>query len=73
MCNVRLVGAWGKRRAVMNGARMIRSEKLREHQYREGYAISLEGKRVEWNGGSNVEHMWEQGKRAKVGTARKVF
>ena len=26
------------------GARRIRSEKLREHHYREGYARSLEGK-----------------------------
>ena len=31
-------------------ARRIRSEKLREHQYREGHARSLEGKRVEWDG-----------------------
>ena len=30
------------------GARRIRSEKLREHQYREGYTRSLEGKGVEW-------------------------
>ena len=39
-------------------ARRIRSEKLREHQYREGYAKSLEGKRVEWDGDDNVDHMW---------------
>ena len=44
---VRLVGAWIKRRDVMVGARMIRSEKPREHQYRERYDRSLEGKRVE--------------------------
>ena len=30
----------------MEGARKIRSEKLREHQYREEYTRSLEGKRV---------------------------
>ena len=29
----------------MDGARRIRSEKLREHHYREEYARSLEGKR----------------------------
>ena len=34
--------------------RRIISEKLREHQYREGYARSLEGKRVEWDGHINV-------------------
>ena len=44
----------------MDGARRIRSEK---HQYREEYARSLVGKRVEWNGENNVEHMWEQVKR----------
>ena len=43
----------------MDGARRIRREKLREHQYKEGYARSLEGKRVEWDGENNVEHMWE--------------
>ena len=46
------------------GARGIRSEKLREHQYREGYARSLEGKGAEWEGDNNVENMWEQVKRA---------
>ena len=46
-----------KRREVVDGARRIRSEKLGEHQYREGYARSLEGKRVEWNGKYNVKHM----------------
>ena len=43
----------------MVGARRIRSEKLRENQYREGYARSLEGKRVEWDVDNNIEHMWE--------------
>ena len=36
-----------KRKWVVVGARRIRSEKLREHQCREGYARSLEGKGVE--------------------------
>ena len=31
----------------MVGARMIRNEKLKEHQVKEGYARSLEGMRVE--------------------------
>ena len=57
LCNVRLVGAWIKRREVVVGARKIRSEKLREHRYRERYARSLEGKGVEWDGDNNVEHM----------------
>ena len=47
-----VVGAWVNRREVVVGARMIRSEKLREHKYREGYAWSLEGKTVEWDGES---------------------
>ena len=46
LCKVRLVGAWIKKREVVVGARKIRSEKLREHQYREGYVRSLEGKGV---------------------------
>ena len=41
----------------MDIARRIISEKLREHRYREGYARSLEGKRVEWDGENNVKHM----------------
>ena len=60
LCKVRLVGAWIKRRGVVLGARRIRSEKLREHQYREEYARSLEGKGVELNEKNNVEYMWEQ-------------
>ena len=31
------------------GARRIRSEKMREHQYKEGYARSLEGKGLGWD------------------------
>ena len=56
----------------MVGARMIRSEKLREQQYRESYARSLEGKGVEWDGDDNVENMWEQVKQAMVKSAREV-
>ena len=41
LCKVRLAGVWIIRKEVVNGARKIRSEKLREHQYREGYATSL--------------------------------
>ena len=33
-CKVRLVGGWIKRREVVVGARRIRNEKLRGHQYR---------------------------------------
>ena len=50
----------------------IRSEKLMEHQYREGYVSSLEGKGVEWDGDNNVEHMWEQVKWAMVESVREV-
>ena len=41
MCH-QLVGTWIRRREVVNGARRIRSEKLREHQYMVGYARCLE-------------------------------
>ena len=40
--------------------RRIRRGKMREHQYREGYARSLEGKGVEWDGDDNVKHIWDQ-------------
>ena len=43
----------------MDGARRIRSEKLRKHQCREGCARSLEEKGVEWDGDNSVEHLWE--------------
>ena len=69
LCKFRLVGAWIKRREVVDGAW---SEKLREHQYREGYVRSLEGKRVEWDGENNFNHMWEQVKRAVVENSREV-
>ena len=55
----------------MVGARRIRSEKLRKDWYREGYARSLEGKRVERDV-DNVKHMWEQVKRAMIKSAREV-
>ena len=45
---------------------------MKEHQYREGYARSFEFKGVEWAGDDNVEHMWEQVKRALVESAREV-
>ena len=56
----------------MDAARKIGTEKLREHQYRKEYARSLQGKRVEWDGEHNIEHMWEQVKRAMVQSAREV-
>ena len=43
-----------KRRKGVDGARRIRNEKLKEHQYREGYARSLEGKKVEWDRENNL-------------------
>ena len=55
----------------MIGARRIRSEKLGEHQYREEYAKTLEGKGEEWDGDNNVEYMWEQVKWAMVGSGGK--
>ena len=47
-------------------AKMIRRKKLRE------YVRSLEWKRVKRDGYDNVEHMWEQVKRAMVKSAREV-
>ena len=57
----------------MVGARRTTSEELREDRCRKGYARSLEGKRVEGDGDNNVEHMWEQVKRAIVERAREVW
>ena len=68
---VRLVGAWIKRREVVVGARRITSKKLREDRYREGYAWSLEGERVEGDG-NNVENTWEKVKWVKVESLREV-
>ena len=72
LCKVSLVGAWNKKRQVMFRARRIRSQKLREHQYREGYARSLGGKGEKWDEESNVEHMWEQVKQRMVEIAREL-
>ena len=57
---------------MVAGARRNRSEKLREHQYREGCARSLGAKGVEWDRENNVEHKWEQVKWVVVESARKV-
>ena len=54
----------------MDGARRIRSEKLREDRHREGYARSLEVKRV--RDGENFEHTWEQVKWTMVESVREV-
>ena len=51
---------------VVVGAKRVRSKKMREHQFREGYARSLDGKGIEWDREDNVEHMWEQVKWAMV-------
>ena len=60
LCKVRFVGAWIKRREMLVGARRIRGEKLREHQYKKGYTRSLQEKGVEWGGNNNAEHMWDR-------------
>ena len=57
MYKVILVGAWTKRRAIVDRAKRTRSKKLKEHQLREGCSRSLDRKRVEWYGENNVEHM----------------
>ena len=72
LCKVRLVGVWIKRRKVVVGARRIRSEKLMVDWYKEGYARSLDGKRLEGDG-DNVNHMWEQVKWAMVESKRYVW
>ena len=51
---------------MVAGARRIRSENLKEHQYKERFARSLEGKKIEWDGDDNVEDMWEQVKWAMI-------
>ena len=55
----------------MIGATRIRSKKVRENQYREGYAGFLKRKGVKWDGGNNVKHMLKQGKWAMVESTRK--
>ena len=42
---------------MVNGARGIRSEKLRDM---ERYARCLEIKRIDWEERGNVEQIWEQ-------------
>ena len=56
----------------MAGTRRNRSKKLREDRDREGYAKSLEGKRVEEDGDNNVKHMLEQVKLAMVESTREM-
>ena len=73
LCKVRLVDAWIKRRELVIGARGIISEKLREHQYIEGYASCLECKRVEWKEDDNVKQIWEQVKRLMLDIAREAM
>ena len=52
-----LVDTWVIRRGEINEDSRIRSEKLIEHKYKEGYARCLKSKRAEWGGGRNVEQM----------------
>ena len=66
LCKVRLVGAWIKRIDVVYVARKIRSEKLKEQLYIEGYARCSESKGGEWDEGRNFEEMWEQVKQVMV-------
>ena len=35
-------------------------EKLREHQFTEGFIRCAEGKRADWDEGRNVEKIWDQ-------------
>ena len=67
------MSAWIKRREVVNRAKRIRNKKFRGHQYRGGYARSLESKGVKWDGQSTVELMWEQVKQAMVESVRFVW
>ena len=48
------------RRKEVVGAKRIRSEKLKEDRYKEEYAWSLEGKRVEGDGNNVNEAYVEQ-------------
>ena len=45
---------------------------MREHQYRERYARSLEEMRIEGDEDDNINHMWEHVKRAIVESTRDV-
>ena len=61
-----------KRREVVDGARRIRSEKLREHKCKEGYAMSVDVMRVELDRENNVGRMWEWVQLAMIERAREV-
>ena len=56
---VRLASPLIKRREVMDRAKRIRSKKLRDYHYTEGYTRSLESKILERDNESNAEHVWE--------------
>ena len=45
---------------------------MREHQYRERYARSLEEMRIEGDEDDNIKHMWVHVKRAIVESTREV-
>ena len=49
-CISQFGGAWIKRRKIVDGAKRIRSEKLKKDQYREGYCRSLEGEESRMDG-----------------------
>ena len=51
-------------------SRKLRNEKLREQQYIEEYVRYFESKKLERDERRNVEHIWEQVKRAVVDSAR---
>ena len=72
LCKVKLVPTWIKSREVVNGARRIRNEKWREHQYMEGYTRCLKSKSIDWDLVGNVEQMWEQVKQVVIDSAREV-
>ena len=52
---IKVSGAGIKKRGVGKGAKRIRSEKLRENQYKKAYAECPFNKKVEYNENSNVE------------------
>ena len=69
LCKDRLVGAWIKRTEIVNWARRISSEKLKEHQCIDVCAKCLENKRVEWYEHRNAEEV----KQAMVDSAKEVY
>ena len=44
LCKIKMARIWIKRREIADGARRIRSEKMREYQYGEGYVRCVESK-----------------------------